>query len=178
MYTTQQELFIYLIIIAFTIRWFIQDRAIDNIVNIKGHEYSVYHYAPISYNITVLTAVILVTISAFFLDKQTATILAPNMFTILCAVFTLTFISERLYCRLKYKSDGITEPVSFARFYARKEGYKKKVRIDKETYLSLTLELLTEHNDRFGSLPIIQSHNKELKAKIDAFYDKKENKKC
>lgn len=170
---TQQELFIYLIIIAFTIRWFIQDRAIDNIVNIKGHEYSVYHYAPISYNVTVLTAVILVTISAFFLNKQTATILAPNMFRILCAVFTLTFISERLYCRLKYKSDGITEPVSFARFYVRKEGYKKKVRIDKETYLSLAVELLAEHTGNFGYLTAVKTHNKELKDKIDAFYDKK-----
>lgn len=96
------------------------------------------------------------------------------MFTILCTVFTLTFLLERLYCRLKYKSDGITEPVSFARFYARKEGYKKKVRIEKETYAKLALELLAERNDRFGSLPIIQSHNKELKAKIDAFYNKKE----
>ena len=174
MYITQQELFIYLILIGFTIRWFVQDKAIDNIVNIKGNKYSVYHYAPVSYKATILVAVILVTITAFFLDKQTATILAPNMFTILYTVFTITFLLERLYCRLKYKSDGITEPVSFARFYARKEGYKKKVRIDKETYLNLALELLTERNDRFGSLPIIQSHNKELKAKIDAFYNKKE----
>lgn len=174
MYITQQELFIYLIIIGFTIRWFIQDKAIDNIVNIKGNEYSVYHYAPISYNITVLVAVILVTITAFFLDKQTATALAPNMFTILCTVFTLTFLLERLYCRLKYKSDGITEPVSFARFYARKEGYKKKVRIDRETYTSLAVELLTEHTGDFGYLTAIKNNNKELKDKIDAFYDKKE----
>ena len=34
MYITQQELFIYLILIGFTIRWFVQDKAIDNIVNI------------------------------------------------------------------------------------------------------------------------------------------------
>ena len=92
---TQQELFIYLILIAFTIRWFIQDKAVDNIVNIKGSEYSIYYYAPISYYVTVLTAVILVTITAFFLDKQTATDLAVNMFTILCAVFTIAFLSER-----------------------------------------------------------------------------------
>ena len=171
---TQQELFIYLVIVAFTIRWFMQDKAVDNIVNIKGNEYSIYYYAPISYNITVLVAVILVTISAFFLDKQTASILAPNMFTILCTVFTLTFISERLYCRLKYKSDSITETVSFARFYAQKEGHKKKIRIDRETYLSLAVELLAEHTGDFGYLTAIKNHNLELKAKIDAFYDKKE----
>lgn len=171
---TQQELFIYLVIVAFTIRWFMQDKAVDNIVNIKGNEYSIYYYAPISYNITVLVAVILVTISAFFLDKQTASILAPNMFTILCTVFTLTFISERLYCHLKYKSDSITETVSFARFYAQKEGHKKKVRIDRETYLSLAVELLTEHTGDFGYLTAIKNHNLELKAKIDEFYDKKE----
>lgn len=175
MYITQQELFIYLVIIGFTIRWFIQDKAVDNIVNIKGNEYSIYYYAPISYNITVLVAVILVTISAFFLDKQTASLLAPNMFTILLTVFTLTFISERLYCRLKYKSDSITETVSFARFYARKEGHKKKVRIDRETYLSLAVELLAEHTGDFGYLTAIKNHNQELKTKIDEFYDKKES---
>ena len=96
------------------------------------------------------------------------------MFTILCSTFTISYLSERLYCRLRYKSDGITEPVSFARFYAHKEGHKKKMRIDRETYTSLVVELLAEHTGNFGYLTAIKTHNKELKDKIDAFYNKKE----
>ena len=172
--TNQKELFICILLIAMTIFWFIKDRAIDGVVNIKGSTYSVYHYAPISYNVTILSAVLLVTISAFFLDKNTATTLALNMFTILCLIFTATFWTERMYCYVKYKSDNITESVSFARYYIKKEGYKKKMRVDKDMYLSMIVELIAEQRSDIASLPIIQSHNKELKAKIDAFYNKKE----